>query len=230
MNNKRAILLFIIFIFVIIITIVFAYYKNTYVHFEDENMGKLLAYETGNRSMYFVKYKDLLEVESLYIGATCNYETLIDIAKCENLRELVLNSYTYYADQSFLNRLYGRGDRANEFYAWDEDEKRVEQIQDELTVIFQKCIYLESFCVINMGNYLLNYKGFDPNHRMYIQFSDISFLKYGTELENVWLDGQDQIKDYSVLNSLKKLKVLRLENSEQLDYLDDSLINQLEIF
>lgn len=230
MNNRRIALAITVIAIVVICTSFFVYYKNTYVHFEDENMGKLLAYETGSRSIYFVKCKDLLKIEGLYIGATCNYETLIDIAKCKNLRELEMNNYTYYADQWLLNVLFGREDRMAEFFARDEDEERVEQIQDELDIIFQECAYLEEFYVIDMADHLMDYEGFDPEHRMYIQFTDISFLKHGKELKVLEIASQNSIKDYSVLNSLKKLKVLRLKNNERLDCLEDSLIEQLETF
>lgn len=65
-------------------------------------------------------------------------------------------------------------------------------------VIFSKCNNIKEFDVLNMVKGTENLIGYDENHKMYMQFTDISFLKYGEGLECVWLDSQNNISDYSV--------------------------------
>lgn len=85
-------------------------YSITFVHFKDKNMGIRLAYETGKKSRFFVTQADLDQIEEISIGPTCYYETIIDLAKCHNMRRLVINNYNPMFSSVQSNWIFGYKD------------------------------------------------------------------------------------------------------------------------
>ena len=112
------------------IAVTFIQDNSRKVVFEDETMAEVISKTAGVESVDKIRVDDLEKIETLNIGYTGYYDTLVDIEKCPNLKRLIIGypGYTmaYYP-------LAGRE------MPEPESEERVEQIEEELGSILEKC-------------------------------------------------------------------------------------------
>lgn len=204
-----------IIVAVVLAAIIFLY-KICFVSFEDKNMAKVIAFNLNKDNPYFITRKDLDKITHIGIGPTNNYDTIVDLAKCKNLKVFVLNDYDYGFGEFF----FGKGRLSNV-----EDEEKVEKIQNDLKIIFKECPNITSFRVPPTHYRYEGVEGLENfEQKMYIQFTDISFLEEANNLDFLSLEGQKSIADYSVLDGLMKLEIIYLNDSNISDV--SGLINR----
>ena len=171
-------------------------YKNRKVHFADDKMRQVICLELGkDRDSHDVTYRDLETIEELEIGPVGEFETIIDVAKCKNLKTLR------------VNRSIGRGKTCFELYEITEtgeryypplSEKKMERMQKDLEKILKSARKIEVFGFSNIND------TFD--------IPDIDFLKYGKNIKDIDIS-YSNITDYSVLENCSKLESVDLWHS-----------------
>ncbi len=184
---------------VIIVAIVVAgnwLYKGRKVHFADDKMRQVICLELGkDKDSHDVTYRDLETIEELEIGPVGEFETIIDVAKCKNLKTLR------------VNRSIGRGKTCFELYEITEtgkryypplSKKKMERMQKDLEKILKSARKIEVFGFSNIND------TFD--------IPDIDFLKYGKNIKDIDIS-YSNIKDYSVLENCSKLESVDLWHS-----------------
>ncbi len=188
--EKRIVFSIVIAVIVIAIVIAVLIDSSHKVAFEDETMAELIAKNVGVESVDKLRIEDLEDIETLNIGYTGYYNTLLDIVKCQNLDELVIGNPEY----AFCH-YHRNGKEIPE----SESEERVKQIESEMKVILEKCSNIKTLYVSNeKGNCRLN---------------SVEFLKNGNGLELLYIEYQSEL-DYSFISECKKLKALSLYGSD----------------
>ncbi len=221
--------LFLLSCIIILIISLGVWYSNTFIHFADKNMARRLAYEVGKGNAFFVTQKDLDKITKLSIGPTCYYDTIVDIAYCHNLELLCLNNYNLMFDNWEGNMIFGNSYRTNEIIAEEDSEPdKVERLQEDLKHIFQSCPNITWFAVREMGEQYKDKVGYNPDCLMYTQFTDISFLEYGKNLETVFLVRQNNIEDYSVFLKLEKIRWIDIGDNANFKNIDELPVDRLE--
>ena len=171
------------------------------VDFEDEAMAEIISISAGVESVDKFRVDDLEKVETLNIGYTGYYDTLVDIEKCPNLRKLIIGypdyrlAHYYFTDREMPEL---------------ESKERVKQIEKELGSILEKCPNLTTI-------YISNEKG-------NCELDNIEFLKKGKNLTSISLYYQTDI-DYSIISECNKLSFLALDYC---DISDLGMIGELE--
>ena len=220
----------IVLILVIVLIIAGLIDNSRKVVFEDKAMAEIIAMSAGVKSADKLRVEDLEKIEILNIGYTGYYDTLVDIEKCPNLRNLIIG----YPDYR-LERYYFIGKEMPE----PESKERVKQIEKELGSILEKCPSLTTIYVSNeKGNCELDNIEFLKKGKnltsisLYYQ-TDIDYLDISecTKLQFLSLDYCD-ISDLTMINGLEYLEDLYLEGtnvSEAKDILKLKKLNHLEI-
>ena len=180
-------------ILVTVLALIGAYFlwQNSPVHFKDENMGIVICNTIGRGvTPETVKRKDLKRVTSLDIGCVGNYETLLDIGKCINIKILSINGgiAEVYPAYEVTHDGWGRS-------LTEEDSAR---LQEELETVVPKLKGLEelSYCV-------------------YTENSDIEswdFLQSCPELTIISIR-HSEVSDYAFLDTFENLRWVSLWGS-----------------
>ena len=175
-------------------------HENMHVHFEDENMGILICDTIGNGvTVDNVRYKDLKEVEELYVGHVGYYETLEDIEKCKKLQTLFINEMSMEYDSAYkINE-----GQVGKILSTEE----VEKIQEELNKILPRLRNLKEFSFTNAANNC--------------NIQNIDFLEKCKSVEKISVV-YCNIDDYSILANCPQLKEIDLDGS-QIETADDLL-------
>ena len=206
-----------IFAYIVIIAVVaFAgnwLYKGRRVHFADDKMRQVICLELGkDKDSHDVTYRDLETIEELEIGPVGEFETIIDVAKCKNLKKLWVNSSVPRGKVGF--ELYEVTETDERYYPPLGGEK-IERIQKDLETILKSARKIEEFSFSNVNDTF--------------NIPNIDFLKYGKNIKSITI-AYANVKDYSVLEKCSKLQSIALWYSD-IDSAEDLLrlrnINEL---
>ncbi len=185
---------------VIIVAVVFCgnwLYKGRRVHFKDDMMRQVICLELGkNKDSKDVTYRDLETIEKLYIGPLGEFETIEDVAKCKNLKNLGVNLLLQPKDASF--ELYEITETGERYYPPMSEEK-MEKMQKDLEKILKSAKSIEDFIFANVDDTF--------------NITDMEFLKYGKNIKSIDIAFAN-IKDYSVLENCSKLRSVDLWYSD----------------
>ena len=198
-----------IFVYIVIIAVVaFAgnwLYKGRRVHFADDKMRQVICLELGkDKDSHDVTYRDLETIEELEIGPVGEFETIIDVAKCKNLKKLWVNSSVPRGKVGFeLYEVTGTDER----YYPPLSEKKMERIQKDLKTILKSARKIEEFSFSNVNDTF--------------NIPNIDFLKYGKNIKSITI-AYANVKDYSVLEKCSKLQSVALWYSD-IDSAEDLL-------
>ena len=220
-----------IFVYVVIIVaVVFCgnwLYKGRRVHFEDDMMRQVICLELGkDKDSHDVTYRELETIEELYIGPVGYFDTIEDVAKCKNLKLLLVN--VEIAERETYYELYQKTENGKIYYP-PVDEEKIVLVQDDLKEILKKLKKLEMFgftnvnesCNITDFTFLKEAKNLKELALCFVNASDYSFLENYTELKKVDLE-QSNIEKADVLLNLKNVNRLILtgtplaQNEEEL--------------
>ena len=193
---------------VIIVAIAFGgnwLYKGRKVHFADDKIRQVICLELGkDKDSNDVTYRDLETIEELEIGPVGEFETIIDVAKCKNLKKLWVNSSVPRGKAGF--ELY-EVTETNERYYPPLSEKKMERIQTDLGKILKSARKIEEFSFSNVNDTF--------------NIPNIDFLKYGKNIKSITI-AYANVKDYSVLEKCSKLQSVALWYSD-IDSAEDLL-------
>ncbi len=180
-------------------------YKGRKVHFEDDKMRQVICLELGkDKDSQDVTYRDLETIEELEIGPVGEFETIIDVAKCKNLKRLWVNSSVPQGEVGF--ELYEITETEERYYPLVSKEK-MERIQKDLEKILKNAKKIEEFSYSNVND------TFD--------IPDVEFLKYGKNIKRIHI-AYANITDFSVLKNCRSLRDVDLRYSA-IDRADDLL-------
>lgn len=196
---------------VFVLLIIYFWHANSYVHFEDINMGISICgsaegvYDTLI-TVEDIRYRELEKVKELCIGNPQNYTTLTDMKKCKETEKVNILGYA-------------GADVANKTFQWSRvkskaSEKQIKEFQEGLKDVLPKLRKLKSFTFS------------DAYEKCKLQ--NIDFLAECNKLETVSIF-YGNVKDYSVLSQLPKLKEVRLYDSDISNAEDLIGANQLEL-
>lgn len=206
-----------IFVYIVIIAVVAFVgnwiYKGRRVHFADDKMRQVICLELGkDKDSHDVTYRDLETIEELEIGPVGEFETIIDVAKCKNLKKLWVNSSVPRGKVGF--ELYEVTETDERYYPPLGGEK-IERIQKDLETILKSARKIEEFSFSNVNDTF--------------NIPNIDFLKYGKNIKSITI-AYANVKDYSVLEKCSKLQSIALWHSD-IDSAEDLLslknINEL---
>lgn len=196
---------------VVVLLIIYFWHANSYVHFEDINMGISICDSVGNGygttiTVEDIRYRELEEVKELCIGNPQNYTTLTDMKKCKKAEKVTILGYA-------------GADVAYKILDWSRvkskaSEKQIKEFQEGLKDVLPKLRKLKSFTFS------------DAYEKCKLQ--NIDFLAECNKLETVSIF-YGNVKDYSVLSQLPKLKEVRLYDSDISNAEDLIGANQLEL-
>ena len=190
-----------IFVYIVIIAVVVFVgnwiYKGRRVHFADDKMRQVICLELGkDKNSHDVTYRDLETIEELEIGPVGEFETIIDVAKCKNLKKLWVNSSVPRGKVGFeLYEVTGTDER----YYPPLSEKKMERIQKDLETILKSARKIEEFSFSNVNDTF--------------NIPNINFLKYGKNIKSITI-AYANVKDYSVLEKCSKLQSIALWHSD----------------
>ena len=171
-------------------------WENQKVQFEDEKMRQIICLELGkDKDSQDITYKDLEKIQELEIGPVGNFETVEDIAKCKNLKQLWINIEV--TEKSASYKVYKKTIEGK-IYLPILKEKQVERICKDLNKIFKTVKGIECFGFTNF-NESCNIK-------------DLNFLIYAKNLKKITISFVT-VDDYSVLEDCDKLEVVYLWDS-----------------
>ena len=179
-----------------------------------------------------VTYRDLEKIEELRIGPIGEFETIIDVGKCKNLKELWVN--VEITDRQRYYKLFEIKGNGAMYYPPIYKEK-ILKVQDELQEIFKRVKGIERFeftnvnetCDIEKIDFLKYAKDLKKIGISYGNVSDYSFFENCGKLENIDLD-QSDIETADVLLELKSANRFVLigtplaENEEELNRLREA--------
>lgn len=186
-----------IVIAVVIVCVGNWFYKGQRVHFADDKMRQVICLELGKeKESYDVTYRDLETIEELEIGPVGEFETIIDVAKCKNLKKLWVNSSVTRGKVGF--ELYEVTETDERYYP-PLSEKKMERIQKDLKTILKSARKIEEFGFSNVNDTF--------------NVSDMDFLKYGKNIKSITI-AYANITDYSVLGNCGKLQRIALWHSD----------------
>ena len=185
---------------VIIVAVAFCgnwLYKGRRVHFEDDMMRQVICLELGkDKDSQDVTYRELETIEELYIGPVGYFDTIEDVAKCKNLKNLRVNMSIGSEKASFeLFEVTETGER----YYPPVSEEKMERIQKDLEKILKNAKKIEEFGLSNVNDTF--------------NLPDVEFLKYGKNLRDINIVYVN-IKDFSVLENCSKLRSVDLWYSD----------------
>ena len=190
-----------IFAYVVIIAVV-AFcgnwlYKGRRVHFEDDMMRQVICLELGkDKDSEDITYRDLEKLEKIEVGPVGEFETIIDVAKCKNLKELRVNVEITDRDASY--ELFQKTQEGLMYYPSVEKEKII-RVQEDLEKIIKKLNKLEIFGITNVNESC--------------NITDFTFLKNAKNLRKIDIS-HGNVEDYSVLENCSKLEIVDLWKSD----------------
>ena len=199
LNKKKTVKT--ILLTVLALTGAYFLWQNSPVHFRDENMGKVICNTIGGGvTPETVRRKDLKRVTYLDIGCVGNYETLLDIGKCVNIKDMTINGGNHPVEPAYEVTHDGWGRPLTE-----EDSAR---LQEELETVVPKLKELKRF-----------------SYSVYTENSDIEnwdFLQSCSKLVFISIYSS-KVSEYSFLGTFQNLKKVSLWGS-QIETAD-SLVN-----
>ncbi len=164
-------------------------YKGRKVHFADDKMRQVICLELGkDKDSQDVTYRELEKIEELRVGPVGEFETIVDVAKCKNLKRLLINVEITYRDRYY--ELYQKAEDGTMYYP-PIDKAKVEKIRDELKEIFKKARKIEVFRFTNVNGSC--------------NITDFKFLEYASNLKEIGISHAN-VGDYSVLENCNKLE------------------------
>ena len=197
-----------IFVYIVIIAVVaFAgnwLYKGRRVHFADDKMRQVICLELGkDKNSHDVTYRDLETIEELKVGPVGEFKTIIDVAKCKNLKKLWVN--VEITDRDAYYEIFEKTETGAMYFP-PVSEKQIKTMQEDLGIILKNVKAIEDF-------------GFS-NFNQSCNITKIDFLKYGKNLKKINIS-YGNIEDYSVLENCSKLESVDLwySNIESADTL-----------
>ena len=197
-----------IFAYIVIIAVVaFAgnwLYKGRRVHFADDKMRQVICLELGkDKNSHDVTYRDLETIEELKVGPVGEFKTIIDVAKCKNLKKLWVN--VEITDRDAYYEIFEKTETGAMYFP-PVSEKQIKTMQEDLGIILKNVKAIEDF-------------GFS-NFNQSCNITKIDFLKYGKNLKKINIS-YGNIEDYSVLENCSKLESVDLwySNIESADTL-----------
>ena len=179
-------------------------YKGRKVHFADDKMRQVICLELGkDKNSHDVTYRDLETIEELKVGPVGEFKTIIDVAKCKNLKKLWVN--VEITDRDAYYEIFEKTETGAMYFP-PVSEKQIKTMQEDLGIILKNVKAIEDF-------------GFS-NFNQSCNITKIDFLKYGKNLKKINIS-YGNIEDYSVLENCSKLESVDLwySNIESADTL-----------
>ena len=189
---------------VVLLICVNCLYKNRRVYFEDDKMRQVICLELGkDKDSRNITYYDLDKIEKLEVGPVGEFETIIDVEKCKNLKELRVNVEIIEGDAGY--ELFQKTQDGLMYYP-PVDKEKIICVQEDLEKILKKLKKLEIFGFTNV-NESCNITNFE-------------FLTNAKNLKKIDIS-YGNVEDYSVLESCYKVKIVDLwySNIENADVL-----------
>ena len=181
---------------IVLVICVNCLYKNRKVHFADDKMRQVICLELGkDKESQDVTYRDLEKIEELEIGPVGEFETIIDVAKCKNLKKLWVNVEITERNASY--EVFEKTKTGVIYYPPVSKEK-VKRIQKDLGEILKNAKAIEDFGFTNVNESL--------------DIKNIEFLKYGANIKTINIS-YGNIEDYSMLEKCSKLEKVELWKS-----------------
>ena len=197
-----------IFVYIVIIVAVTfvgnRLYKGRKVHFADDKIRQVICLELGkDKDSNDVTYRDLETIEELKVGPVGEFKTIIDVAKCKNLKKLWVN--VEITDRDAYYEIFEKTETGAMYFP-PVSEKQIKTVQEDLGIILKNVKSIEDF-------------GFS-NFNQSCNITKIDFLKYGKNLKKINIS-YGNIGDYSVLENSSKLENVDLwySNIESADTL-----------
>ena len=197
----------IVCIVIVVILVIFGMklYRNRRVHFEDNKMRQVMCLELGKDKDYMgLTYKDLEKIEELRIGPVGEFETIRDVAKCKNLKRLLVN--VEITDRQAYYELFKKTKDGKMYYPFITN-KQVLRIERELEEILRSVRGIEEFRFTNINRTC--------------DIKNVEFLKYAKNLKEIDMVFIN-IENYSILENCSKLE--RVDFSENNIKTADSLL------
>ena len=207
MKRKTRIVIFILIIVVVIgIPVGKIFYENRHVKFADETMGQVLcnAQYSSEITMENITYKDLKKIDSLDMGYSGYYTTMLDLGYCKELKDLHINSGiregspAYYINQGEVNK--------------ENSPEDMKKLQQELESVLPKLKKLERITLSSWGGG---------------KWSSLDFLEGCEKLEEVCII-RCEGGDYSALKSCKSLRKIEIGHSDISDAEDLTGLENIE--
>ena len=204
-KNKKTILCIMAAVVAIVVGVI-VYTLSLRAPFEDKEMKRVITLHASREGIIdeddALKKEDVKEIKKLNIGYMGYYTTLTDITSCVNLEELYIGipnlvRCSYYKDEVdyYDNKSKGCYGEGKDVLA-SSTEVKSDKIVDELGEVLKECNKIKILYVCDI--------------EQKYQLNSLSFLEYGKNIEELWLDGQN-VNDYSQVFACEKLKTLSLE-------------------
>ena len=179
-------------ILIIIAYLVYQLYRERKVEFADDKMRQVICLELGkDKDGDEVMYKELDKIEKIKVGAIGDFETLEDLAKCREIKELRVNVWLLAADASY--EVY-EAEQLQKIHPSASKEK-IPEIEKNLTEIFKSNRRMEIFTFWN--------------DEQSCDIKSLKFLKYASNIEILYLNYLN-VGDYSAIECCGKLENLEL--------------------
>ena len=203
--KQRKIKIFVYIVIIVAVTFVGnRLYKGRKVHFADDKMRQVICLELGkDKNSHDVTYRDLETIEELKVGPVGEFKTIIDVAKCKNLKKLWVN--VEITDRDAYYEIFEKTETGAMYFP-PVSEKQIKTVQEDLGIILKNVKSIEDF-------------GFS-NFNQSCNITKIDFLKYGKNLKKINIS-YGNVEDYSVLENCSKLESVDLwySNIESADTL-----------
>ncbi len=172
-------------------------YKGRKVHFADDKMRQVICLELGkDKDSQDVTYRELEKIEELRVGPVGEFETIVDVAKCKNLKKLWVNVEITNRDACY--EIFEKTETGAMYFP-PVSEKQIKTVQEDLEIILKNVKSIEDFGVSNVED------SFDV--------TDVEFLKYGSNIAKINISHAN-VGDYSVLENCRKLESVDLWYSD----------------
>ena len=181
-----------VIIIVLVICFVRQLYRERKVEFADDKMRQVICLELGkDKDGDEVMYKELDKIEKIKVGAIGDFETLEDLAKCREIKELWVNVGILSTDASY--KLFEKNQLDNVYPP--APTKKIPEIEKNLDEIFKNNKGIEKFLF--------------SNHEESCNIKSLEFLKYAHKLKKLGIS-YGNLGDYSDIEYCRNLESLDL--------------------
>lgn len=192
-KNKVKVIGYIIVVVVVVVVAGNWLYKGRKVHFADDKMRQVICLELGkDKNSHDVTYRDLEIIEELKVGPVGEFKTIIDVAKCKNLKKLWVN--VEITDRDAYYEIFEKTETGAMYFP-PVSEKQIKTVQEDLGIILKNVKSIEDFGFSNVED------SFDV--------TDVEFLRYGSNIAKINISYVN-VQDYSVLRKCSKLESVDL--------------------
>lgn len=169
------------------------YEKNKKTQYLDATMGSVIEHQA--------RMIGINSIEDIYLGYTCYFDTLLDLTKLPNLNSIHITGKFNYWDETPDEPIV------------PEPPERIQQIENELAEILDKCPNVQ----------YVNIRNTDGT----CELTDLEFLTHGNNLINIGLWSMGDI-DYSPIYECTNLKNLGVSDCDIEDLAGIEQLSNLE--